>query len=198
MYLACLLAAAGLIGGAGAPAARAAGGGAAAATAATPASGGAAQKQSAERQAVLDEALKHIGKPYRSPASAPASFDCSAFAGYVFKQAVGQNLPSSSAAFASVGETITFKDARPGDILIFVNPIGSTKIDHVGILYQKSESGELRGSQVIHAISVAGGQAVLKGSPTGVVLYELGKRGDGNWQKEYFLSRHFKTIRVLP
>jgi cell wall-associated NlpC family hydrolase len=150
------------------------------------------------RGAVLGEAEKHVGKPYKSPPDAPNSFDCSGYASYVFEQAAHIDVPKATAAYAAgVGEEIDFKDAKPGDILVFVSVKGGSKLDHVAILYKKSDTGELRGSRLIHAISVAGGAAVLKGNPTGVVIYEMGKRGDGKWQNEYFLSRYLATKRFI-
>ncbi|MDR1786097.1 MAG: C40 family peptidase, partial [Spirochaetaceae bacterium] len=155
---------------------------------------------SAIRQAILAEAEKYIGaRPYESPPKIPNSFDCSGFVNYIYTLAAQMPLSTSSSGYASIGTKIDFKDAQPGDVLVFVSTPGGTKLDHVAILYKKSDTGELRGSQVIHAVSIAVQSAAVKGSSTspGIVISELGKRGDGVWQNEYFLSRYVYTKRFI-
>jgi cell wall-associated NlpC family hydrolase len=151
------------------------------------------------RLSVLVEAEKHLGVPYKSPPSPPMNFDCSAFVNYVFSQAVSQSLPTTSSAYRTIGEEIDFKDANPGDLLVFASKPGESTINHVAILYRKSQSGALRGSWLIHAVSIPTKTSTIKGNPNieGVVITEMGKRGDGNWQNEYFLARYVCTRRVL-
>jgi cell wall-associated NlpC family hydrolase len=151
------------------------------------------------RQAVLDEGEKYIDVPYRSPPNAPASFECSGFVNYTFTNAAKMPLPTSTKAYLTVGKEIDFKDAKPGDLLVFASQPGGSNVDHVAILYKKSESGELRGSWLLHAVSIPIQTAAIKGDPykDGVKIGELGKRGDGNWQREYFISRYMTTRRVL-
>jgi cell wall-associated NlpC family hydrolase len=151
------------------------------------------------RKSVLSEAELHIDKPYASPPSVPKNFDCSGFISHVFSLTTNFKLPTSSGAYQNVGVEISFAEAEPGDLLIFSSIPGGTKIDHVATLYRKSASGELRGSLLIHAVSIPTQNATVKGDPNiaGVKITELGKRGDGNWQKEYFLSRYLTCRRVF-
>lgn len=151
------------------------------------------------RLAVLAEGEKYIDVPYGSPPNVPASFDCSGFVNYVFTKAANMRLSTTTRDYLSIGKEIDFKDAKPGDLLIFNSQPGGSNVDHVAILYKKSETGELRGSWLIHAVSIPIQTAAIRGIPgkDGVKIGELGKRGDGNWQNEYFLSRYRVTRRVI-
>jgi cell wall-associated NlpC family hydrolase len=151
------------------------------------------------RESVLYEAEQHIDKPYLSPPGVPKNFDCSGFVSFVFSKTTNLKLPASTGAYQNVGEEISFDEAKPGDLLIFSSVPGGNKIDHVATLYRKSASGELRGSLLIHAVSIPTQSATIKGDPAtaGVKITELGKRGDGIWQNEYFLSRYLSCRRVI-
>ncbi|MDR0556386.1 MAG: C40 family peptidase [Treponema sp.] len=154
---------------------------------------------SALRQNVLVEAENHLGAPYKSPPSAPRNFDCSGFVKHVFSKAVAMPLPAASPAYRTIGREIDFKDAKPGDLLVFASHPGGTAINHVAILYRKSQTGALRGSWLIHAVSIPTKTSTIKGNPNsaGVVISEMGKRGDGDWRNEYFLARYVCARRVL-
>ncbi|MCL2609933.1 MAG: NlpC/P60 family protein [Treponema sp.] len=148
---------------------------------------------------VTREAATYIGTPYASPPNVPATFDCSSFINYVYAR-FGYALPSVTSAIGNSGKRISWEEALPGDILIFSRTRGSTVIDHAAILWKKSDNGELVGSWIIHAASVNTGQSMHRGNPTsrtGVVLTELGRRGDGIPDNEYFYQRYMYTIRVL-
>jgi cell wall-associated NlpC family hydrolase len=151
------------------------------------------------RQAVLAKGEQYIDTPYASPPRIPHTFDCSGFVSFVFNEAAAMDLPTASAAYISAGEDIGFKDARPGDLLIFTSHPNGKQINHVAILYKKSETGELRGSRLLHAVSIPPQSATLKGAPgtPGVTITELGKRADGKWQQEYFLARFHGVRRVV-
>ncbi|MDR2480257.1 MAG: C40 family peptidase [Treponema sp.] len=151
------------------------------------------------RQTVLATGERYIDTPYVSPPRVPQNFDCSGFVSFVFDQAADMDLPTASAAYISTGKGIDFKDALPGDLLIFTSNPNGKQINHVAILYKKSETGELRGSRLLHAVSIPARTSTLKGAPdtTGVKITELGKRADGNWQQEYFLARFYGVRRVV-
>jgi cell wall-associated NlpC family hydrolase len=168
-------------------------------TASVPEAGAGGEKQDALRSAVLAEAEKYIDAPYVSPPSVPRNFDCSGFVSYIFGKAAGLSLPTGSSAYANIGDPIRFEDARPGDLLVFTSSPGGSYVNHVAILYKKSASGELRGSYLIHAVSIPTKTSTIKGNPdtTGVKITEMGKRGDGNWKNEYFLSRVYSIRDVL-
>jgi cell wall-associated NlpC family hydrolase len=83
--------------------------------------------------AVLEEAAKYVGTPYRVGGSTPAGFDCSGFVSYVFR-ALGISLPRSSSAYWNVGTRVSADDAQPGDLIVSSGHVaiyagGSTEID---------------------------------------------------------------------
>ena len=148
---------------------------------------------------LLKEAEKYLGTPYSSPAYPPRSFDCSAFVSHVYFQA-GYALPRATSSYADVGKRVNWEDARPGDILVFSSVRGGQKIDHVAMLWKKSDRGTLAGSWLIHAASINTGTSFKQGNAhtkTGVVITELGLRGDGIIDNEYFYQRYMFTTRVL-
>lgn len=88
----------------------------------------------AERAAVvdglIDEALTYLGTPYRYGGTTPAGFDCSGFTGYVYRNAVGMELPRSAAAQSGMAESISLDEAERGDLLFWG---GRGGVYHTGI-----------------------------------------------------------------
>ncbi len=80
---------------------------------------------------VVQEARRHLGKPYVYGAAGPSSFDCSGFTQYVYKNAVGKSLPHNANSQYSYGRSVSGSELKPGD-LIFGNA-GGSGIQHVGI-----------------------------------------------------------------
>jgi cell wall-associated NlpC family hydrolase len=145
------------------------------------------------------EAATYMRAPYASPPNVPLAFDCSSFVSHVYAQ-FGYTLPRSSAAYNDVGTRINWEDALPGDILVFARAKGSTAIDHVAMLWKKSDSGELAGSWIIHAASINTGTSMQRGNHdtrVGIVITQLGLRGDGIIENEYFYQRFMFCTRVL-
>lgn len=103
---------------------------------------------------LLNEARSHMGKRYRSGGKGPNSFDCSGFAGYVFKQ-FGYELGASSRDQFTQGETIEKNMLKPGDLVFFTGRNSNTgRIGHVGIVV--SADNEKGTFSFIHA-STSGG-----------------------------------------
>ncbi|MFV0633744.1 C40 family peptidase [Demequina sp.] len=65
--------------------------------------------------AIVAEAAKYVGVPYKRGGSTPAGFDCSGFVSYVFGQ-FGISLPRSSGAYYNVGTRVS--SPQPGDIIV--------------------------------------------------------------------------------
>ncbi|MCA5892023.1 NlpC/P60 family protein [Isoptericola sp. NEAU-Y5] len=66
---------------------------------------------------VVSVASRYIGAKYVYGGSSPKGFDCSGFTSYVYKKAIGKNLPRSSSAQKKVGKTISRSKAKPGDLV---------------------------------------------------------------------------------
>lgn len=84
------------------------------------------------RDAMVGEALSHLGIRYRYGGNSPdQGFDCSGLVSYVAFQSLGLALPRSAAEIAARGQEVPRNDLVAGD-LVFFNTMGR-KFSHVGI-----------------------------------------------------------------
>ncbi|RJF98891.1 C40 family peptidase [Noviherbaspirillum saxi] len=98
------------------------------------------------------QAMSMIGIRYKYGGTAPENgLDCSGLVRYVFRQALGTELPRTSEEISRVGQTIDTADLQPGD-LVFYNTL-RRGFSHVGIY--------LGDNKFIHAPS-AGGQVRIE------------------------------------
>lgn len=83
-------------------------------------------------QSLLSRALALLGTPYRWGGTSPeGGFDCSGLVGYVFRNALGIELPRVSRDMAKTGELIASKTQLVKGDLVFFGKSGT--VDHVGI-----------------------------------------------------------------
>ena len=83
-------------------------------------------------QTLLKRGLALLGTPYRWGGSSPeAGFDCSGLVGYVFRTALGIELPRISRDMARNGEQVERASLVPGDLVFFGRR--GKRVDHVGI-----------------------------------------------------------------
>ena len=81
---------------------------------------------------VLQRALALLGTPYRWGGTTPDNgFDCSGLVGYVFRNALGIELPRVSREMARSGELISDRAKLNEGDLVFFGRRG--RVDHVGI-----------------------------------------------------------------
>jgi cell wall-associated NlpC family hydrolase len=81
---------------------------------------------------VVVGALNMIGVRYRWGGDTPDSgLDCSGFVRYVFQDTLGLNLPRRAEEMSRMGEKVSVRDLKPGD-LVFFNTMRRT-FSHVGI-----------------------------------------------------------------
>jgi len=84
------------------------------------------------RNALVNEAKKHLGKPYRYGAIGPDSFDCSGFV-YAVTRAVGISVPRTALAQSQIaGKKLTRSELKEGDLLFFDTSLKG-HINHSGI-----------------------------------------------------------------
>ena len=83
-------------------------------------------------QSVLSRAFALLGTPYRWGGTSPdGGFDCSGLVGYVFRNALGIELPRVSREMAQTGAQIDRTQMTAGDLVFFSTH--SSGVDHVGI-----------------------------------------------------------------
>lgn len=83
-------------------------------------------------RSVLQRALTLLGTPYRWGGTSPdKGFDCSGLVSYVFRNALGIDLPRVSREQANSGELVADKSELAEGDLVFFGRKG--RVDHVGI-----------------------------------------------------------------
>lgn len=89
-------------------------------------------EQSGRVHTLLQRALALLGTPYRWGGTSPDGFDCSGLVGYVFRSALGIELPRVSRDMANQGQLISDRTALTAGDLVFFSRRGK-RVDHVGI-----------------------------------------------------------------
>jgi len=100
------------------------------------------------RREVVDFALKQEGAPYRYAGRSPRTgFDCSGFTHYVMSE-FGVDLPPVSRSQEDMGQKISVRETRPGD-LIFFRRSKNGRVFHVSLVV----SNDRGGITVVHSTS---------------------------------------------
>lgn len=95
--------------------------------------------------AMMEEAQKHLGKPYVFGASGPNSFDCSGFVSYVLSNSIYPGFGRTNAqGLFNMCTPVSLENAQPGDLIFFTGTYStSNACSHVGIY--------IGNGQMIHA-----------------------------------------------
>lgn len=102
---------------------------------------------------LLKEASAHLGKRYSLGSKGPNAFDCSGFAGYVYRQ-FGYSIGASSRIQYEFGKPVDKKDLRKGDLVFFTSRSSGKAVGHVGIVWDvDKETGAFK---FIHASTKGG------------------------------------------
>lgn len=129
-------------------------------------------KKSTDVILVLKEAEKYKGTPYKYGGNTFSGIDCSGLVCNAY-QKIDIKLPRRSIDMSNVGKNINISRIKEGDLLFFVT--GGSSINHVGIVYNISGSGEI---SFIHA-----------STSKGVIISSL--------EESYWKSKFKKAQRIL-
>lgn len=113
---------------------------------------------SANAGSVVGYAKKFIGTPYSWGGNTPSGFDCSGFTQYVYKNAMGIDIPRISRDQASAGRAVSMNNLQEGDLLYF-DTMGRGSVSHVGIY--------VGNGQFVHASGTAANPEHVKVSNLG-------------------------------
>lgn len=127
-------------------------------------------KDEAARASLIETAFKYEGVPYVYGAESPQAFDCSGFVRYVYREAIGIELPRSARSFISAGASVDWREAKAGDVFVYDTVGGAPS--HVSLY--------LGDGTVIHAVS--------DGPRTGVIVSPVDER---YWAGRLIAARSF-------
>lgn len=125
---------------------------------------------------LIEEAKRHLGKPYRYGGKGPNAFDCAGFARYVYMQ-FGFTLPGGSSSQISKGRRVrSTKLLQRGDLVFWQGREANGRVGHTGIVTEvDTATGRFR---FIHAATHSG------------VIYSYST-------EEYYARRYVGACRLL-
>ena len=95
-------------------------------------------------QQIVNNAMQFEGVHYRGGGTTAAGMDCSGMVYATFK-IFDVTLPRSSAAMAAgAGVEIKLEEVKKGDLLFFDNNPGKRRVNHVGLVTEVTEDGEVK------------------------------------------------------
>ncbi|PKF77982.1 peptidase P60 [Vibrio sp. vnigr-6D03] len=88
------------------------------------------KQNTATQRALSDVYVRWEGVPYRFGGNDRYGIDCSAFTKVAFNEAFAMSLPRTTESQSKVGKQVSYKDAKPGDLVFFKT---AYKQRHVGV-----------------------------------------------------------------
>lgn len=125
-----------------------------------------------EPDSVINEAMKHLGVPYRWGGKTPKGFDCAGFTRYVYSK-FGVLLAPSAAPQYKMGIPVSKDSLAVGDLVFYAGRRNMKTIGHVGIVTAVRDGG----FDFIHA------------SSTGIRITSS--------QEAYYLKRYKGACRII-
>lgn len=101
---------------------------------------------------LVNNAMQFEGVRYRAGGTTTAGMDCSGMVTAAFRT-FDLQLPRSSHAMAKEGVEIDLSEVKKGDLLFFKNNSRKSNINHVGLVTEVTEEGEIK---FLHASSSSG------------------------------------------
>lgn len=72
-----------------------------------------------DQSKIVNEAKKHLGKPYVWGGKGPNSFDCSGLVQYVYKQGLNMTISAPTVSQEKYGKEVKLTELQPGDVLFY-------------------------------------------------------------------------------
>ncbi len=101
---------------------------------------------------IVNNSMDFLGTRYRAGGTTKAGMDCSGMVYATFK-IFDITLPRSSAGMADAGRVVQLSEVKRGDLLLFKNSHNRRGINHVGIVCEVTEEGEVK---FIHSSTSSG------------------------------------------
>lgn len=98
--------------------------------------------------AIVAEAMRHLGAPYLWAGTTPAGFDCSGFTYFVINRVLANDFPRAIEQQIEQGTPVDWPDLRPGDLVFFENTY-KEGLSHVGIYVGEGQFISAGGEEVV-------------------------------------------------